>query len=111
MRGFLFIFCLICSRCLLAQVNEGQSFLLENQLKPQVLEKIYLHTDRSFFTGNDDIWFKAYLVEAQTNILTNHSNNLTVELISPNGKVKMKRMVCVSNGVGTGIYKLDEKLR
>ncbi|HSC37575.1 MAG TPA: hypothetical protein VLD19_06890, partial [Chitinophagaceae bacterium] len=46
-------------------------------------EKTYLHTDRSYYSAGEDIWFKAYLVNGQSNYSTTSSNNLYVELVGP----------------------------
>ena len=29
-----------------------------------IIEKVYLHTDRTYYFPGDDIWFKAYLIDA-----------------------------------------------
>lgn len=44
-------------------------------------EKVYLHTDRDVYLQGDTLWYKAYLTDAQTNILSPYSRNLYVELI------------------------------
>jgi hypothetical protein len=47
-------------------VVSGLSFV-ENDSDVVIFEKVYLHLDRHFYLSGDDIWFKAYLVDAQTN--------------------------------------------
>ncbi|MEI6049695.1 MAG: TonB-dependent receptor plug domain-containing protein [Bacteroidota bacterium] len=76
-----------------------------------VIEKIYLHTDRSYYYSGDDIWFKAYLIEAADRLLTNHSKNLHVELISPSLKIISDRIVRLDSGLGRGDFKLPDELR
>jgi hypothetical protein len=49
----------------------------------KIIEKVYVHTDRSVYYPSDNIWFKAYVVEATGNVLSDYSKNLHVELISP----------------------------
>ena len=49
----------------------------------RVIEKVYLHTDRHTYYPGDDIWFKAYLIDASDRLLSDHSNNLHVEIIYP----------------------------
>ena len=51
----------------------------------KVIEKVYLHTDRTYYYPGDDIWFKAYLIDAFDRSLSDLSRNLHVELISPSG--------------------------
>jgi hypothetical protein len=48
----------------------------------KIIEKVYLQTDRSTYYPSEDIWFKAYLVDAYDKLLSEHSKNLHIELIS-----------------------------
>jgi hypothetical protein len=41
-----------------------------------VFEKAYLHLDRDNYTSGEDIWFKAYLVDAMWNRLSENSRTL-----------------------------------
>jgi len=69
-------------------------------------EKVYLHTDRNYYAAGDDIWFKAYLINAQTGTRINTSNNLYVELISPTAEVITRETVLLQNGLGQGDFSL-----
>jgi len=73
---------------------------------PVFFEKTYLHTDRNFYTAGEDIWFKAYLVNAQTGIRTNTSANLYVELISPSAEVVARETLHLENGLANGDFKI-----
>ncbi len=75
-----------------------------------LFEKVYIHTDREYYTAGDDIWFKAYLVDAQTNLLNNSSNNLHVELITPQAQVFNAEVVNLTNGTGTGDFRLSDSI-
>jgi hypothetical protein len=75
-----------------------------------LFEKVYVHTDRDYYTAGDDIWFKAYLVDAQTNLLNNSSNNLHVELVSPQGQIFDKEVINLTNGAGIGDFKLTDSI-
>ncbi len=76
-----------------------------------IVEKVYLHTDRDTYYPGDNIWFKAYLVEAQERSLSDNSNNLHVELISPDLKVIDSRIVKLSEGLGNGDFRLSESFK
>lgn len=54
-------------------------FYTQSYVFPQ--EKIYAHLDRSDYLINDTIWFRAYLVNAQTHIPDSESNFVYAELI------------------------------
>jgi len=77
----------------------------------KIIEKVYLHTDRDCYYPGDDIWFKAYLVDASYRLLSNHSNNLHVELISPASKIIESRIIRLSEGLGNGDFRLPEDLK
>lgn len=77
---------------------------------PQLIEKVYLHIDRTYYYPGDDIWFKAYLIDACNGMLTNHSENLHVELISPSQEILSSRIIRLEGGLGNGDFKLTENL-
>ena len=77
----------------------------------KIVEKVYLHIDRDFYYPGEDIWFKAYLIDASDKLLSNHSNNLHVELISPASKIIDRRIIRLNEGLGNGDFRLPENLK
>jgi hypothetical protein len=77
----------------------------------RVIEKVYLHLDRESYYPGDDIWFKAYLIDATDRWLTDNSMNLHVELISPDLKIIDSRIIRLDNGLGNGDFHLSEKIQ
>ena len=75
-----------------------------------VFEKVYLHLDRDQYVGGEDIWFKAYLVDARRNRLSAHSGVLYVDLVSPALEVIDRRLVRLEEGTGTGDFHLSDSL-
>ncbi len=75
-----------------------------------VIEKVYLHSDRTYYYPGDDIWFKAYLIEADSRLLMDHSNNLHVDLISPSLKIIESRVIRIDAGLGNGDLRLPVEL-
>ncbi len=71
-------------------------------------EKVYLHFDRLFFEPGEDIWFNAYLRDANTLKASPKSDILYVELIAPNGSVLKKITLLAKTGIAAGDFKLDE---
>ncbi|MDR0605284.1 MAG: hypothetical protein LBG80_13360, partial [Bacteroidales bacterium] len=94
--AFLFVVCLLFS----FTGNESEHIT--------VFEKVYLHLDRHYYLSGDDIWFKAYLVDAQTNELSpKSSRTLYVELISPESKILMRRVLFVdTDGCAIGDFRI-----
>ena len=98
------------------EVEKGSNNLPESKSPSgtedmSIIEKVYLHSDRGSYYPGDDIWFKAYLVDASERLLSDHSNNLHVELISPSSEIIDSRIVKVNEGLGNGDFKLPEKIQ
>ncbi len=70
------------------------------------IEKVYTHTDRSFYFPGETIWFKSYITNAHQNI-TSLSDVVYVELISPEGNRIEKATYHIQNGYAYGQFELD----
>ncbi|MEP0263664.1 TonB-dependent receptor plug domain-containing protein [Dokdonia sp.] len=70
------------------------------------IEKIYTHTDRSFYFPGETIWFKTYITNAHQNI-TSLSDVVYVELISPEGNSIQKANYRIENGYTYGQFELN----
>lgn len=66
-------------------------FALQQKFNGQ--EKIYLHTDKSFYLAGENVWYKAYLVDVASNKPSGKSNFLYVELIDRNDSVWIRQKV------------------
>jgi len=89
-------------------LSAGEAAASVDSLK--IIEKVYLHTDRTYYYPGNDIWFKAYLINAYDRSLSNLSRNLHVELISPSGGIHSDRIIRLDNGLGNGDFKLPNSL-
>ena len=96
---------------LFTQLSLGRSLNSRAYDSLMVTEKVYLHIDRESYYPGDDIWFKAYLIDATDRLLTNNSMNLHVELISPDLKIIDSHIVRLDNGLGNGDFHLSEKIQ
>jgi hypothetical protein len=76
----------------------------------EVAEKVYLHIDREYYNPGEDIWFKAYVIDASTNKPSPNTNNLHVELISPVSKIIRSQIVRIEAGVGNGDFHLTDSI-
>ena len=74
-------------------------------------EKVYLHLDRSYYSPGDDLWFKAYVTTGSFNLLSQHSQLIDVELISPEDEVIQAIRLPLSAGISFGDFALDSTLR
>ncbi|MBD3749051.1 MAG: TonB-dependent receptor plug domain-containing protein [Sphingobacteriales bacterium] len=83
-----------------------QKFTTEN-----IQEKVYLHTDKPYYAIGDDIWFKAYVVDAQTLTPSPQSNFLYVDLINGRDSIKKTLKIPLVAGFGSGNFELKDSLR
>ncbi len=100
---------LLFTRFLFGETVHCQCLFVYDSLT--VIEKVYLQVDRDIYYAGDDIWFKAYLIDALDRLLTDHSSNLHVELISPSLKIISDRIIRLDNGLGNGDFKLPDDIR
>ena len=68
--------------------------------------KIYVHLDRSQYLIGEDIWFKAYLLNALTNAPDNSGQIVYVDLIGANATILATKIIKTENGSGHGDFKL-----
>ncbi len=71
-------------------------------------EKIYLHTDKTFFKPGEDIWFRGYLVEGSSHTVQKTSHVVYVELINPRGTVDRTLTLLAQKDQLHGDFHLDE---
>lgn len=74
-------------------------------------EKIYLHLDKPFYAAGDNIWFKAYLVEATLHHLDSQSRVVYVDLIDDQKTIFKHQMLYAAGGVTFGDFQLPDTLR
>ena len=65
-------------------------------------ERILLHSNKSFFVCGETIWYKIYLVEANTNQLVNTSKVVYVEIMNEEGKSILQSKIEMTDGTGYG---------
>lgn len=87
--------------------NVLNSFDYYNQSVP--VEKIYLHTDKDYYTLGENIWFKGYLVNGENKPDT-LSKIVYAELINEEKEVIQQRMLKVENSVCAGDFLINDSL-
>lgn len=109
----LFLFCLFLMNTAIGQTENLDLTLkrLGEYENKYPKEKVYLHLDRSYYSPGDDVWFKAYVTVGSFNLLSQHSQLIDVELISPDDKVLQGIRLPLSAGISFGDFVLDSTLR
>ena len=74
-------------------------------------EKVYAQTNHVFYRPNEMIYFKAYVVDAQTNLPSDWSKILYAELYDPAGNLLSKSNYQITNGASNGDFSLDERAK
>ncbi|MEL6556873.1 MAG: TonB-dependent receptor [Bacteroidota bacterium] len=80
---------------------------LDEHMKSRPQEKLFIHLDKPFYSINDDIWFKAYLVDA-VNHKPRKESMVFVELINKEDEVVASRNVQIIDGGGFGDFNLKK---
>lgn len=71
-------------------------------------EKVHLHLDNTSYYLGDTIWFKAYVVTAEKNLLSAISKPLYVELLDQLGNVAERQIIQLTDGEGNGQFILNQ---
>lgn len=115
-RYFLFFCVLVCSAYSFGFIPDDNDPLkgilsaLEKFRNEYPQEKVHIHMDKPYYTVGDSIWFKAYIVNAEQNELSNLSKILYVDLINEKDSVKKSLRLPVVAGLAWGDFVLTDSL-
>jgi hypothetical protein len=94
--------------------TSGLKILILNRLNEYVTEKypekIYIQTDKPYYTAGEDIWLSAYLVNGVTHVLSGKSSIIYVELINEKNEVISERKLFAETVSTQGDFKLPPDL-
>lgn len=74
-------------------------------------EKIFVHTDRSFYLCGDVLWFKAYLTDAVNNQPLSLSKVSYIELLDKNHQPVFQAKIGMKEGAGSGSFFLPFSMK
>ena len=100
--GF-FIFLLNCS-LLYAQDHQGDSLVSEfKHFQTNTLqEKLFVHTDKSFYLAGETVWFKVYALDASWHKPSAISSISYIEILNKEGKPVLQSKIALVKGSGNG---------
>ncbi|MEE1943707.1 hypothetical protein VRU48_01220 [Pedobacter sp. KR3-3] len=81
---------------------------LEQYTSKNPQEKVHLHLDKPYYSIGEDIWFSAYVVNAEENKLSLLSKVLYVDIVDEKGKVKKTQVLPLENGLSNGNIDLSD---
>ncbi|MGE6218546.1 TonB-dependent receptor [Nubsella zeaxanthinifaciens] len=112
-RFLYFILLLLCTQIVNAQEKNIDALLqrLDQYTTANAQEKVHLHLDKPYYAIGDDIWFKAYVVNAKTGFPSNISNVLYVELINETDNVTKALKLPLTRGISWGNFNLIDSLK
>ena len=84
---------------------------LEKFRKDYIQEKVHIHFDKPYYAIGDNIWFKAYVVEAENHQLSGLSRILYVDLINDKDSIKQSLRLPLIEGLAWGDFTLADTLR
>ncbi len=65
-------------------------------------EKVFVHTDKSFYTAGEIVWFKLYTVEASFHKPSGLSKIAYLEIINNDLKPVLQAKISLNEGIGNG---------
>ncbi|MES2371249.1 MAG: hypothetical protein V4557_01635 [Bacteroidota bacterium] len=71
-----------------------------------IQEKIFVHTDKSFYLAGEIIWFKVYATDAHENKPLDFSKISYVELLNKEHKPVLQAKIALLDGSGNGSFQL-----
>ncbi|MEO8820454.1 MAG: hypothetical protein ABI267_01175 [Ginsengibacter sp.] len=104
--------CLLSGISLFAQTNSVDRMVssFENYTQNHLQEKVYLHTDRSYYLCGEILWFKAYLEDAKNNKPLSLSKVVYVELLNKSHDPVLQTKIGIKDGNGNGSFSLPLSL-
>jgi hypothetical protein len=105
-----FLLILFLKQSVIVIAESPIKMLLYQQYAAFPQEKIYVQTDKKNYIIGEDVWFRAYLVNAQSHFSDTTSRYIYAELINPFMEVVKRIKVRLENGVYCGYIPLTEEL-
>ena len=108
---FLVLLILCCTQILFAQSNVDMLFTSVSEgLAGYPSELVYLQTNKGIYETGEDLWFKAYGLDAQSFGLSDRSKTLYLQMMDAKDSVVWREKYPIENGIADGHVYMDEKL-
>ncbi|CAL2103456.1 conserved exported protein of unknown function [Tenacibaculum sp. 190130A14a] len=85
-----------------SSIEKNYSNYFEN-----IREVPFLHLNKTTFVQGEELWFKAYILEQNSNNLSKNTTNLYCSIFKQDGTLKEQKLLRVKNGMAIGDFKID----
>ena len=75
------------------------------------LELVYLQTDKGIYETGEDLWFKTYVMDAQSLALSERSKTLFVEMLNARDSIVWQEKYPILSGIAEGHMYIDKDLK
>ena len=100
---FFFFLCLLVGHTLTCHSQEGTV--------PESRELVYLQTDKGIYETGEDLWFKTYVMDAQSLALSKRSKTLFVEMLNAQDSIVWQEKYPILSGIAGGHMYIDKDLK
>lgn len=100
----------IYSSCFSQEITAVHPLLKSEELE-RAQEKIFVHTDKSFYITGEILWFKAYCVNAFSNKPSSISKIAYVEILDGSSKPVFQAKIALDQGSGNGSFLIPSSVR
>ena len=85
--------------------------ILSSSLKGQMLEHIFIHTDKQIYVTGETVWMSLYCLDGSSHQLSEISSIAYVELVDDLGKALIQTKIKLTQGRGAGQFFISPSLR
>lgn len=107
---FTLLFCLFSGTGKTQTSIESWADSLQQEALKRPSELVYLQTSKGIYETGEDLWFKAYQLDAQSLGLSDKSKTLYLQMINPKDSIVWQEKYPIENGIVSGHVYIDEKL-
>lgn len=107
---FTLLFCLFSGTGKAQTSIESWADSLQQEALKRPSELVYLQTSKGIYETGEDLWFKAYQLDAQSLGLSDKSKTLYLQMINPKDSIVWQEKYPIENGIVSGHVYIDEKL-
>jgi len=94
--------------------NNSKTDIISSTVKPiqksnSFREKVFIHTNRTTYFSDENVWFSAYVVNDESNQPSIITTNLTVNLLDKSGNVLEHKILFIEDGKAAGNFLIPRK--